>query len=75
MVKGIGRVGVAGHPVAGFVVIGLGVGVGLLSAWWAARRTAALGQPPRAASTAQIAAVATVTVVVGVVSLVVALAE
>jgi hypothetical protein len=75
MVRGIGRVGVRTHPVAGFIVFSMGAVIAVASAWWARKRTPAPGQALEPVKQTDVAGLALLTTVIGIASLVVALAE
>jgi uncharacterized membrane protein YidH (DUF202 family) len=67
MVRGIGHANAPRQPLAGAIVIGLGVGVWALYVWIARRRsTVALGGPPRSARLSDLAPVAISTAFIGV---------
>jgi hypothetical protein len=75
MVKGLGYTGVRAHPLAGAVVIALGIVIAVVGAWWARRRSPRPGKPLAPAGPLDVIAVAVATVIVGVVSIVIVLVD
>jgi hypothetical protein len=75
MVRGIGRVGVAAHPVSGFIVFGMGAVLAVASAWWARQRTPSPGGTLEPVNEGDVAVLALLTTAIGIASLVIALAE
>jgi uncharacterized membrane protein YidH (DUF202 family) len=73
MARGIGRLGLPAHVVAGMVVFAMGVVVAAVSAWWARRRQSPNDGPLQPVDRSSIAAVTVTIVLVATVSFVVAL--
>jgi uncharacterized membrane protein YidH (DUF202 family) len=75
MINGLGHAGIRSHPVAGAVVLGLGAMIAAAGAWWARRRTQDGKGPAHLASSHDVTVIAAASVIVGIASIIIVIAE